>query len=161
MTIFGKRLSEYVEFVKVFLVLVLIVGVLRLALSLGGVPNSTTRWLSMTAVVWLGVLYNSIRVYTSGFGSYKQLLPVVALPNLMSQAISIVAIVIAIYTGTDNVYSAPEAAFGQDGKTWLHAGAHLVIGTIAGSLVAWIVGCLIMLITKKAADKDTETARAR
>lgn len=163
MTLFGKRLSEYVAFAKVFLGLIFAVGVLRLALSLGGVPNSTTKWLSMTAVAWIGVLYNSIRVHTSGFGSYKQLLPVLALQNMVVQAIAITAIVIAIFTGTDNIYSTPEYAFGQDGKTWLHAGAHLVIGTIVGSLVAWLVGCLIMFITKKMVteDKNEKAVRAR
>ena len=82
MTIFGKRLSEYIAFSRVFLILIFVVGIARLALSLGGVPNSTAKWLSMTAVAWIGVVYYSIRVNTSGFGSYKQLLPVVAAPEL-------------------------------------------------------------------------------
>ena len=72
MTIFGKRLSEYVAFCKPFLGLVLVVGIVRLALSLGGVPNSTAKWLSITAVIWIGVLFYAIRVHTSGFGSYKR-----------------------------------------------------------------------------------------
>ena len=76
MTIFGKRPSEYVAFAKPFLGLVLLVGIARLALSLAGTPNSTARWLSITAVIWIGVVYYAIRVHTSGFGSYKQLFPI-------------------------------------------------------------------------------------
>src|SRR5262245_30256437 len=105
MTIFGKRLSDYVSFSKVFLVLIPLIGIVRLALSLGGAPNSMARWLSMTAAVWVAVVYYSIRVHTSGFGSYKQLLPVIALLNLSAQAVSILAIAIAIFTGNDNVFS--------------------------------------------------------
>ena len=56
MTIFGKRLSEYVAFSKPFLGLILVVGIVRLALSLGGVPNWTAKWLSITAVMWIGML---------------------------------------------------------------------------------------------------------
>ena len=41
MIIFGKRLSEYVAFAKPVLVLIIAVGIIRLALSLSGVPNST------------------------------------------------------------------------------------------------------------------------
>jgi hypothetical protein len=161
MTIFGKQLSDYVAFAKVFLLLVLVVGALRLALSLAGVPNSATKWLSMTAVAWIGVFYFAIRVHTTGFGSYKQLLPVVALQSAVAQSISIVAIVIAIFTGVDNVYSAPEYAFGQDGKTWAHAGAHLLIGTTVGSLVSWIVGCAVMFVAKRLGGRDkAATARA-
>ena len=44
MTILGKRLSEYVAFSKPFLGLILVAGIARLALSLGGVPSSTAKW---------------------------------------------------------------------------------------------------------------------
>jgi hypothetical protein len=149
MTIFGKRLSEYVAFSRVFLVLILVVGIARLALSLGGVPNSTAKWLSVTAMVWIGVVYYSIRVYTSGFGSYRQLLVVCVLQNLVAQAVVISGIVIAIATGTGNIFSAPEYAFGADGQSWFHVGAHLLIGTTAGSLVPWLIGSVIMFVTRK------------
>ena len=163
MTIFGKRLSEYVAFCKPFLGLILAVGVARLALSLGGVPNSTARWLSITAVIWIGVLYYAIRVHTSGFGSYKQLLPICVLLSLTAQVIIVPAIVLAILTGTDNIYSIPENFFGNDGKTWLHVAGHLFIGgTTLGPLIGWLVGCIIMFATKKlGGGKDTRaTARA-
>jgi hypothetical protein len=51
------------------------VGLARLGLSLAGLPNSTTKWLSLTVLTLLGVFYYGVRVHTSGFGSYKQLLP--------------------------------------------------------------------------------------
>jgi hypothetical protein len=162
MNIFGKRLSEYVAFSKPFLGLILVVGIARLALSLGGVPNSTAKWLSITAVIWVGVLYFSIRVYTSGFGSYKHLLPIFVLQSFAAQVIIVPAIVLAIFTGHDNIYSAPEFSFGQDGKTWFHVGAHLLLGTTIGPLIGWLVGCLIMFATKKLVTRGKDTkAEAR
>jgi hypothetical protein len=161
MTIFGKRLSEYFAFCKPILGLILVVGIARLTLSLGGVPNSTARWLSITAVIWIGVLYYAIRVHTSGFGSYKQLLPIYVLMSLAAQAIVVPGIILAIFTGRDNIYSVPEYSFGSDGKTWLHVGAHLVFGTTIAPLVGWLIGCVIMFATKKlATGKDTK-AEAR
>ena len=160
MTIFGKRLSEYLAFCKPFLILILIVGIARLAMSLGGVPNSTARWFSITAVIWIGVLYYAIRVHTSGFGSYKQLLPIYVLQSLAAQAIIVPGIILAIFTGQDNIYSVPEYAFGSDGKSWLHVGAHLVLGTTIAPLLSWLVGCVIMFATKKLATKSTDTKAA-
>jgi hypothetical protein len=151
MTIFGKTLSDYVRFSKPFLVLIAVVGVARLALSLGGVPNSAARWLSISAVLWIGVLYFSIRAHTTGFGSYLSLLPIFVLQSLVAQAVIITGIIIAIVTGVDNIFSAPEYSFGGDGKTWFHVGAHLVLGTTIGSLIGWLVGCVIMFVTKKTA----------
>ena len=159
MTIFGKRLAEYFAFCKLFLALILVVGIARLALSLGGASNSTARWLSITAVIWIGVLYYAIRVHTSGFGSYKQILPICVLQGLAAQVIIVPSIILAILTGKDNIYSVPESFFGRDGKTWLHVAAHLVVGTTIAPLIGWIVGCVIMFATKKLADTRKE-ARA-
>jgi len=149
MTIFGKRLSEYVRFAKPFLILIPIVGIIRLALSLSGTPNSTARWFSITALIWIGAVYFAIRVHTTGFGSYKQLLLIYVLQGLAAQAIIVPSIILAIFTATDNIYSVPEYAFGNDGKTWFHVIAHLVAGTTIAPLISWIVGCLIMFVTKK------------
>jgi hypothetical protein len=160
MTIFGRRLSEYVAFCRIFLVLILLVGVVRLALSLGGTPNSTARWFTMTGLVWIGVVYYSIRIHTSGFGSYKQLLVICALQNLVAQAVAITGILVAMITGTANIFSSPEFAFGT--VPWIHLAAHLFIGTIVGSLVPWAIGSLILLVTRKLAgtDKSRQPVRA-
>ena len=149
MRIFGKRLSEYAAFSQVFLILIPVAGIARLALSLGGEPNSTVKWVSVTGLLWMALIYYSVRVHTSGFGSYKQLLAIIALLNLVAQAVIISGIILAIVTGRPNIYSAPEYAFGGDGATWLHVAAHLFIGTIAGSLVPWLIGSLILFATKK------------
>jgi hypothetical protein len=83
------------------------------------------------------------------------LLPICVLLNLAAQAVIISGIIVAILTGVNNIYSAPEYAFGADGKTWLHVGAHLGIGTIAGSLVPWIIGSLVLFVTKKLVRSDS------
>ncbi len=160
MTIFGKPLSHYVEFCKPFLVLVPIAGIVRLALSLGGLPNSTAKWISVTALVGIGVLYYSVRVHTSGFGSYKQLLVISVLLNLAAQVVIIFGIVLAIVTGMPNIYSAPEYAFGSDGATWSHAAAHLFIGTTAGSVVPWLIGSLVLFIAKKVSPAHSKVSIA-
>ena len=155
MIIFGKRLSEYVAFSKLFLGLILVVGITRLALSLVGVANSTAKWFSVTGLVWIGVLYFSIRVHTRAFGSYKQLLVICVLQNLVAQAVVISGILIAIFTGAGNIFSAPEYAFGSDGRTWLHVGAHLVLGTTLGSIVPWLIGSVILSATRKLAGPES------
>jgi hypothetical protein len=149
MTIFGKRISEYLAFQKGILWLIVIVALTRLGLSLAGMPNSSVKWLSVTTVGLLGLIYYAIRVHTTGFGSYKQLLPLLTIQNLLAHGIVAAVIVLAIFTGKDNIYTAPEYSGGGDGKTWLHAGAHLVFGVIASTLVGWLLASGIMFITKK------------
>ncbi|HSE36740.1 MAG TPA: hypothetical protein VLG74_05500 [Blastocatellia bacterium] len=151
MKIFGKSLSEYFRFQKVILWLIVIVGVGRLALSLAGVPISTARWLSITAVIVVGAVYCAIKVHTTGFGSYKQLLPILVIQGVLSQLIVAASIVLAILTNKDNIFSAPEFSGGGDGKNWGHVGAHLLVGFVIAPLVFWLVGCLILLVLKRVA----------
>jgi hypothetical protein len=149
MTVFGKPLSAYFQFSKPVTLLILAVGIARLVASLAGVPNATTRLLAMNAVLFLGVIYLSVRMHLSGFGSYKQLLPAIAISNTALHAVAITGIVIGMITGHDNVFTSPEFAFGQDGKTMLHLAAHLVIGIPVASVLNWLIGCLFLFITKR------------
>ena len=160
MTIFGKRLSEYVAFSKPSLGLILVVGIVRFVLSFAGVPNSAAKWFSITVVMWIGGLYYAVKIHTSGFGSYKHLLPICVLQSITAQVIIVPAIILAIFTGHDNIYSAPEFSFGSDGKTWLHVAAHLFIGTTVGSVMGWLVGCLIMFAAKKLVTKRKDAQAA-
>jgi hypothetical protein len=150
MTIFGKPLSQYVAFCRAFLVLIPLAGLVRLALSLSGTPNSSTRWISMNALLFIAVLYLSVRIHTSGFGRYRHLLVVCALLNISAQIVSVLGILIAIATNTDNVFTAPEYSF-DNGRSWFHVAMHLLVGTTAGSLVPWLVGSIVLAITRKVA----------
>jgi len=149
MKIFGKTLLEYVSFCKWILVLIAAVGVVRLTLSLAGLPNSEVKWFSVTVMEIVGMLYCAVIVHTSGFGSYKHLLPLLVLQSLVGNGIVIGGILLAMATGTDNIYSAPEYSGGVDGKTWMHVGGHALLGIVLGPLVSWLVGSGLMFIAKK------------
>jgi hypothetical protein len=122
-------------------------GVTRLILSLSGLPNPTVKWFSVNAVLWIGVLYYSVRVPRSGFGAYKELFIICALQNLVEQAVVILGIVLAIFSGTNNIFSAPEYSFGAN--QWLHLGAHLTLGPTFGTLLPWAVGSAALAAVKK------------
>ena len=143
---FGKRVSEYLDFQKVFLILVAVVGLLRLALSLTGAPNTTTRWLSMNVVSWAACLYYGVAVHTRGFGSYRQLLPLGFFQILVQQVIAVAGIVLDM-AGYANVFASPEFTFGSAPVP--HLLSHLTIGLVVPSLLFWGVSSLVLFFTKK------------
>jgi hypothetical protein len=148
--IFGKRISEYVAFQKVWLALIAIVGVARLGLSLAGQPDATVKWASMTVLGLAGIIYYGVAVHTSGFGSYKQLLPLVFIQNVLVNSMAIVGIALSM-AGISNIFAAPEFSppFAQTAQLqWVHMLGHLVVGMGIGSLVGWGVASLVMVITK-------------
>ena len=95
------------------------------------------------------------------------LLAMVFIQNLLTQAIIIGAIAPAIATGQDNIYAAPEysvdirtGASGIEGKTWIHAGRHALFGLVVGTLIAWVIGCLILLVTQKVSPREKSSPSA-
>lgn len=145
---FGKRLTEYLGFQKVFLGLIAVVGLARLGLSLAGVPDSTAKWISMTVVVLAGAIYYGVSVHVSGFGGYKQLLPLVLFQVVLVQAIAVFAIVLSI-AGLPNVFTASEYSGPFAQNQWAHLAGHLTIGMVVPTLATWGLASLVMLLTKK------------
>jgi hypothetical protein len=66
---FGKTVTQYLGFQKAILALIVSAWLVRLTLSLAGTPNASAKWISVTAVLLLGVVYYGVTVHTQGFGS--------------------------------------------------------------------------------------------
>lgn len=145
---FGRKLSEYIRFQSWILILIAVVWAIRLGVSLSGASSSLMRWISVTNVLLIGLVYCSIAVHTSRFGSYKQLLGLLFVQGTFAQGLIAAAIVLGILTGTDNAYTAPEVSGGGDGKFWLHVVAHLVLAVLV-PLFFWLIGSIILFITKR------------
>jgi hypothetical protein len=146
---FGKRISEYLDFQKVALIVLAVVGLLRLALSLAGVPNGKVAYLSMNVVTWAAAIYYGVAVHTKGFGTYRHLLPLGLFQIVVQQAIAVLGILLAI-AGHDNVYAAPEFSFNVANQ-WLHLLSHLTIGIVVPPFLLWAVESLVLWITKRVA----------
>lgn len=154
---FGKRLSEYVRFQKPVLILITLVWAARLALSLAGVPDSTGRFVSVTAVLGVAPIYYAWLVHKRGFGSYKQLYALCLIQGVYSQTLVALAIALAIFTGHDNIYTVPEfyppsqggSPLPVDGKNWVHAAAHILLaGALFLPLVTWLLGALVLAVLR-------------
>jgi hypothetical protein len=144
-----RSLSDYLAFQAVPLAIVALVGVARLGASLAGIPNADAAWLSMTVVGWAAVFYYGVAVHSRGFGSYRQLLPLVAVQTIVVQTIAVAGIGLAI-AGLPNIYAAPEFSppfLGTTPSPWAHLVAHLTIGIVAPTLLSWGVASLVLRFT--------------
>ena len=155
MTIFGKSVLQYLRFLKPILALILVVGSVRLLLSLGGVSAAGVKYVSLTGAWLVGLVACSISLHTRGFGSYKQLLALVGLQTIVTQLFTAAVVALAIVTSHDNIYTIPEFSGGGDGKTWTHAGEHLFLAAPILTLAGWLIGSAILFVTKKTAPSDT------
>src|SRR5262249_46567345 len=159
MRIFGKSFSEYARLEKGVLLLIALVALARLGASLAG-ADSVAKWLSVTVALMLATIYVAIRVHTSGFGSYKQLLVLIWIQTVLSQVIIAGSITLSILTSKNNIYTVPEYSGNADGKNWIHVAAHLIAGLVVFPIVLWIIGSLVLLVTRKVSPRGTGTAAA-
>ena len=83
----GKPLSAYLAFAKPVLALIAVVWLLRLGLSMAGIPVGAVRFVSVTGVVLLGALYFGWAVGQKGFGSFKQLYGLNLIQGIFSQTL--------------------------------------------------------------------------
>jgi len=150
---FGKRLAEYLGFQKVILILILVVWALRLGLSLAGIPMSAVKWVSVTGVLILGILYYGVAVHTRGFGSYKQLYALNLFQGVLGESLVALGVVLGIVTGHNNAFTVPEYSGNADGRTWFHVFAHLVLGAVVLPLVGWALSSLVLLVTRRLAPR--------
>ena len=160
---FGKPLGEYLSFQKAVLILIALVWAVRLGLSLAGVPDATGKYVSITAVLVATAFYYPWSLHQSGFGSFKQLYALSLIQGVFSQTLVALAIVLAILTGHDNIYTVPEfyppssgggAMMPVDGKNFAHAGAHIFFaGAILLPLVVWLVGSVVLFVLRKASPR--------
>jgi hypothetical protein len=146
---FGKRVSEYLDFQKIPLAILAVVGLARLGLSLAGTPDKTVAWLSMNVVTWAAAFYYGVAVHTRGFGSYKQILPLAFFQMVLQQVIAVAGILLAI-AGLPNVFAAPEFSMGVQNQ-WIHLLAHVTVGIVVPTLLLWGVASLVLLVTRKVA----------
>jgi len=145
---FGKKLQEYFQFERWILILITAAFLIRLALSLAGTSITLNRWISINNVLLLGLIFLSVAVHTRGFGSYKQLFGLLLVQNVFAHTLIAVGIIIAIITGLDNIYTAPEFFGGNNGRNWGHAVLHLLGGFII-AVFAWLIGSANLFVTKK------------
>lgn len=154
---FGKTLSEYLAFQKWFLVAIAAVGSARLLLSLAGMGDSATSWLSMQAVWFGGFFSYPVAVHTKGFGRHRHILPLLFNQTVLVQVIAILGIAVAMLTGHDNVFTA-HVKGGFEGRSWGHAGGH-VIGTLVFPPLFWLLSWPLFAITRRLAPRDEHPAR--
>jgi hypothetical protein len=149
MKVFGKPVAEYFAFQRGIVILIVVVGLVRLAMSLAGFPVSTVKWISLTAMALIGIIYCAVQVPRTGFGGYKHLLPLFFIQALTANLIIAGGIALAAITGRENIYSIPEYSGPLAANPWLHAAGHLLDGLIVGPLVGWLIGSAIMFVVKR------------
>jgi hypothetical protein len=148
---FGKPVREYLELQKWWLCALVILGLLRIVLSIGGPPSPAVKWWTSTNLLgYAAAVYYGVAGYRRGF-LFKQLYPLVLFHVVVFHALAILGILLTI-AGYPNLYATPEVTAFQN--QWWHIGAHLTVGMAVGPLFGWAVASLAMLVARTVAPRS-------
>jgi hypothetical protein len=144
MKLFGKSLGDYLQFEKGLLIATIVIGLIRLALTLARLPDSVVTWFSMTALTLFSIVYLPVTVHRRGFGSYRHVLVLLALQIGLSSVIIAIGIGVAATTGVYNIFQADR----PNANPIAHAVQHLIGGPTIFALIFWLPASVVLFITK-------------
>ena len=148
---FGHKIGEYIRFQRWILALIVLVFAVRLGASLAGRPNEEIRWISMSAVGAVALIYVAVAVHTKRFGSYKQLFGLLLISECPLSHSDCVSDSPWHCLPVRTTYSPlPSTLAARTERTgcmfWL-----TLLGGFLNAVVGWLFGWLILLITRKVA----------
>ncbi|MCI0626158.1 MAG: hypothetical protein L0387_31695 [Acidobacteria bacterium] len=145
MRVGGHRMREHVRLLRPLFAFLAAVWLLRLFLAAAGVSLSVTRVFSVTTAAAVAVFLAVLLIYFRGFGGYTNVVAASLLLNAWSQVLIVIAILFAVATGTENVYTLPEFSVkGDDPLHLRHILGHLTFMLGLGTLFGAGMGCLML-----------------
>ena len=145
MRVGGHRMREHVRLLLPLFAFLLVVWLLRLLLAAAGAPLSISRVFSVTTASAVAVFLAVLLIHFHGFGGYTNVVATSLLLNAWSQMLIVIAILFAVATGTENVYTLPEFSVpGDDPMHLRHIFGHLTFILGLGTLFGAGVGCLML-----------------
>jgi hypothetical protein len=124
-----------------FMVAVLLVGLVRFALTVSGAPAEVTKYSSMTVVILAGCVY-----FGAASRSWKELLTVSYLLILPYMAVELAGIGYTWATGRTTIFHVPQYSFGL--RADLHFWGHLVGGLTWEPLSLFVVMLIVRAVSK-------------
>jgi hypothetical protein len=148
MSFCGHGLRDHVRLLTPLFALIAIVWVLRLLLDAAGVSDGIVRIFSLTAATSLSILIAVWLIHTRSFGSYPNVIVASLLLVVFEQLIIVLAIVFAVLSKTENVFTKPQYSMPDDPNHLKHILGQLTFGIGAGILLGTATGCLMLWLLR-------------
>ncbi len=157
MNIGGYGLRDHLKLLGPLFGLIAAVWLLRWVLDAAGAPPRVVVVLSVTGATSLSMLVAVGLMHARRFGSYLNVVVVSFLLLTWEQILIIAAIVFAVVSGIENVYTAPEFSIPGDDRYHLrHIVGHLTFGIGAGTLFGAATGCLLLWLLRKLVPRTSQ-----
>ena len=129
--------------IKLFIAAIVVVGAIRFALSVSGAPDAIVKYVSMTAVITVGMVYFALTCKT-----WKERMKAAYLLILPYMLVEGVALAYTVVTRKPTIFHAPEYSFRT--TPGVHLIGHLVGGVTWEPLSVFVVMQVIGFVASRA-----------
>ena len=149
MKVHGHGLREHIRFLAPLLLFVMIVWILRMFLGVVSAPLWFSKLFSVSIASVIALLIAIFWIHARSFGSYPNVVTASFLINAWTHLLIILAILFAVITGTENIFTRPEFSIKEDDALHLrHILGHLTFGIGANTLFGAGMGCLLLWLLR-------------
>ncbi len=150
MNISGHSLRAHIRLLTPLFGVIAAVWLLRMIAGvIPGAPSWLAFPLSVSLAVPVCIVLATLLIHSQRFGGYTSVVLSSVLLVVWGQALVVAAIVFAVLTGIDNIYTIPEYSVPDDPNHTRHIVGHLTFGIGLESLVGSLMGCLILFMLRR------------
>ena len=139
--------------------LIAAVWALRWIMALASTPTVVVRMMSVSVASAVAVLVAVVMIHFRRFGGYTSIVVSAFLLTLWAQLLIILAILVTMATGIENIYSAPEYSFGAGHLR--HMAGHLTLALGFEGIFAAAMGCALLWILRRVVPIKSLTSSGR
>jgi hypothetical protein len=155
MNISGRSLRAHIRLLTPLFGVIAAVWILR---GIVGAIPSAPSWLvfplSVSIAVPVCIILATLLIHLQRFGGYTSVVLSTVLLVVWGQVLVVLAILAAIFTGIDNIYTIPEYSVPNDPNHTRHILGHLTIGIGLESIVGSLMGCLILFMLRRTSPRS-------
>jgi hypothetical protein len=149
MKISGHSLREHIRLLTPLFVLIIAVWALRIFVAEANSPPQIVRIVSVTTATAFSIILAVLFFHSRNFGGYTSVIVASLLLNLWAELLIISAILFAMITRTNNIYTShPFFPAQAEEATWPHIYTHLTFGVGIGTLGGAAVGFLMLWLLR-------------
>ncbi len=158
MKIGDHGLRDHLRLLAPMFGLIAAVWALRWIADLASAPHGLVRGLSVSVAGAVAVLVAVVLIHFKRFGGYTSVVVSTFLLILWEQVLIVLAILIAIATSTENIYTVPEFGFGE---THLHhIAGHMTYGLGFEGIFGAAMGCGLLWVLRRFVPPEPSTSKS-
>lgn len=150
----GKTLGQHFQLLTPLFGIIAGVWALRFFLGQVGAPYWMIRPVSVTVAVPVSIILMTLLIRAKRFGGYPSVIVGAFLLVAWSQLLVVTAILLSVFGGVGNIFTAPEFSPPNDPEHTHHILGHLTFGIGFLTVFSSVMGCLILFMLRRTHPKS-------